>query len=76
MRHVNVTGDGNEFHGLAQLLAERGRYVEPVPGPEIPTAEKPPLWPLVLALPGEARARHDHRAAGRRVAGGRRDRRR
>ena len=53
MRHVTVTGDGNEFHGLAQMLADRGRYVEPLPGPEIPTAEKPPLWPLVLALPAK-----------------------
>jgi 4-amino-4-deoxy-L-arabinose transferase-like glycosyltransferase len=54
MRHVHVTGDGNEFHGLARILADHGRYSEPVPGPVIPTAEKPPLWPLVLALPAKA----------------------
>src|SRR6476661_3937376 len=54
MRHVHVTGDGNEFHGLARILADHGRYSEPVPGPVIPTAEKPPLWALVLALPAKA----------------------
>ena len=51
MRHAPVTGDGREFHGLAHLLATKHRYIEPgVPG-SIETAEKPPLYPLVLALP-------------------------
>ena len=48
-----VTGDGNEFHQLARLLADAHRYVEPVPGPFVSTAEKPPLYPLVLALPAQ-----------------------
>lgn len=53
MRHANATGDGLEFHNLARLLAHHGRYIEPIPGPEIPTAEKPPLWPLLLAGPAK-----------------------
>ncbi|HEX8743150.1 MAG TPA: glycosyltransferase family 39 protein [Thermoleophilaceae bacterium] len=51
-----VTGDGREFHLLANVLGESGRYLQPFlylyrDGTEIPTAEKPPLYPLVLALP-------------------------
>src|SRR4051794_20119923 len=46
-----ITGDGNEYYQLAGLLADMHRYVEPVAGPLVPTAEKPPLYPLVLALP-------------------------
>ena len=43
-----VRGDGNEFHLLAQVLAEEGRYLQPFRflfqnGTAIPTAEKPPL---------------------------------
>ena len=48
-----ITGDGNEFHQLAGLLADVHRYVEPVAGPLVPTAEKPPLYSLVLALPAQ-----------------------
>ncbi len=48
-----VTGDGNQFRLLAELLADHGRYIEPLVDTEIPTAEKPPLWPFLLALPAE-----------------------
>jgi Dolichyl-phosphate-mannose-protein mannosyltransferase len=46
-----ISGDGLEYHALAGLLADIHRYVEPGHGPLVPTAEKPPLYPLVLALP-------------------------
>jgi 4-amino-4-deoxy-L-arabinose transferase-like glycosyltransferase len=50
---VPVAGDGLEFHALAVQLADGHGYVEPLflaPG-HIPTADKPPLYPLVLAGP-------------------------
>jgi 4-amino-4-deoxy-L-arabinose transferase-like glycosyltransferase len=52
-----VRGDGREFHFLAEVLAEEGRYLQPFRflfqnGTAIPTAEKPPLYPAVLAIPG------------------------
>jgi 4-amino-4-deoxy-L-arabinose transferase-like glycosyltransferase len=49
------SGDGREFHLLANVLADTGRYLQPLMhiyrGRDIPTAEKPPLYPTVLALP-------------------------
>jgi 4-amino-4-deoxy-L-arabinose transferase-like glycosyltransferase len=50
---VGVAGDGLEFHTLARQLAAGDGYVEPLflaPG-HLPTADKPPLYPLVLAAP-------------------------
>ena len=50
---VPVAGDGLEFHTLAAQLAHGQGYVEPLflaPG-HVPTADKPPLYPLVLAGP-------------------------
>ena len=52
----SVTGDGREFHFLANVLATAHRYVQPFVymaqhGRSIPTAEKPPLYPALLALP-------------------------
>jgi 4-amino-4-deoxy-L-arabinose transferase-like glycosyltransferase len=48
-------GDGREFHLLANTLARSGRYLEPLlylyRDRSIPTAEKPPLYPALLALP-------------------------
>jgi 4-amino-4-deoxy-L-arabinose transferase-like glycosyltransferase len=48
-------GDGREFHLLANTLAKSGRYLEPLlylyRDRAIPTAEKPPLYPALLALP-------------------------
>src|SRR3954452_6264166 len=50
-----VSGDGREFHLLARVLADHGRYVQPflflLGHATVPTAEKPLLYPLVLALP-------------------------
>src|SRR5437764_14230959 len=51
-----VTGDGREFHLLANVLATAHRYVQPFlylyrDGRVVPTAEKPPLYPLALAVP-------------------------
>jgi 4-amino-4-deoxy-L-arabinose transferase-like glycosyltransferase len=51
-----VRGDGRQFHFLAEVLAGEGRYLQPFRflfqnGTAIPTAEKPPLFPAVLALP-------------------------
>jgi len=51
-----VSGDGSEFHLLANVLATAHRYVEPFlyafrGGRVVPTAEKPPLYPALLALP-------------------------
>jgi hypothetical protein len=52
--HVPLVGDALTYHLLAGLLAGGEGYVRPldhiVLGREIPTAEFPPLWPLVLAL--------------------------
>jgi len=51
-----IRGDGREFHLLANVLAESHRYLQPFlylyrDETAIPTAEKPPLYPLALALP-------------------------
>jgi 4-amino-4-deoxy-L-arabinose transferase-like glycosyltransferase len=51
-----VHGDGREFHFLAKVLGDEGRYLQPFRflfqhGTAIPTAEKPPLYPAVLAIP-------------------------
>jgi 4-amino-4-deoxy-L-arabinose transferase-like glycosyltransferase len=51
-----VHGDGRQFHFLAEVLGGEGRYLQPFRflfqhGTAIPTAEKPPLYPAVLALP-------------------------
>jgi 4-amino-4-deoxy-L-arabinose transferase-like glycosyltransferase len=51
-----IRGDGREFHLLANVLADTGSYLQPFlylyqDHTTIPTAEKPPLYPLVLALP-------------------------
>jgi 4-amino-4-deoxy-L-arabinose transferase-like glycosyltransferase len=50
-----VGGDGREFHLLANVLADEGRYLQPFrwlyQDVAVPTAEKPPLYPLSLALP-------------------------
>jgi hypothetical protein len=54
MRHRPASGDGSEFHLLARMLAEQGRYIQPFPflqhGVVVPTAEKPPLYPAYLAI--------------------------
>jgi 4-amino-4-deoxy-L-arabinose transferase-like glycosyltransferase len=48
-------GDGREFHLLANVLADSGRYLQPFQYAylhhAIPTTEKPPLYPTLLALP-------------------------
>lgn len=50
-----LTGDGNEFHLLANVLATTGRYIQPFQYVGlhriVPTTEKPPLYSTVLALP-------------------------
>jgi 4-amino-4-deoxy-L-arabinose transferase-like glycosyltransferase len=50
-----VRGDGREFHLLANVLADTGRYLQPFMylyrDRAIPTTEKPPLYPAVLAIP-------------------------
>jgi 4-amino-4-deoxy-L-arabinose transferase-like glycosyltransferase len=51
-----IRGDGREFHLLANVLADAHAYVQPflyfhAGHTEIPTAEKPPLYPLALAVP-------------------------
>src|SRR4051812_17474504 len=47
-------GDGREFHLLANVLADTGRYLQPFQHlylhRTVPTTEKPPLYPAVLAL--------------------------
>jgi 4-amino-4-deoxy-L-arabinose transferase-like glycosyltransferase len=47
-------GDGREFHLLANVLADTGRYLQPFQHlylhHTVPTTEKPPLYPAVLAL--------------------------
>src|SRR3954470_15267475 len=53
LKHTPVGGDGLEFHLLANQLANGDGYIQPLivsPGPA-PTPEKPPLYPLLLALP-------------------------
>jgi 4-amino-4-deoxy-L-arabinose transferase-like glycosyltransferase len=52
----DLRGDGRQFHYLAAVLADEGRYLQPFrflfgDGAAIPTAEKPPLYPAALALP-------------------------
>jgi 4-amino-4-deoxy-L-arabinose transferase-like glycosyltransferase len=50
---VPAGGDGLEFHILANQLAGGDGYVQPLivsPG-HVPTADKPPLYPLLLAVP-------------------------
>lgn len=50
-----ITGDGREFHYLAKVLGSTGRYLQPYEylfmHHTIPTAEKPPLYPGLLAIP-------------------------
>jgi 4-amino-4-deoxy-L-arabinose transferase-like glycosyltransferase len=47
-------GDGREFHLLANVLAQTGRYLQPFQylylHHTVPTTEKPPLYPTLLAL--------------------------
>lgn len=49
-----LLGDGLEFNQLAGLLADGHGYIQPGPfeasGREVPTADKPPLYPMVVAL--------------------------
>ena len=48
-------GDGREFHLLANVLAKTGSYIQPFQylylHHTVPTTEKPPLYPMVLAVP-------------------------
>src|SRR4051812_14224682 len=48
-------GDGREFHLLANVLAQTGRYLQPFQylylHHTVATTEKPPLYPAVLAVP-------------------------
>jgi 4-amino-4-deoxy-L-arabinose transferase-like glycosyltransferase len=48
-------GDGREFHLLANVLAKTGSYLQPFQylylHHTVPTTEKPPLYPTLLALP-------------------------
>jgi 4-amino-4-deoxy-L-arabinose transferase-like glycosyltransferase len=54
MADVPASGDGYQFQLLARIMAEEGKYLHPVAslreGTEIPTAEKPPLYPAYVAL--------------------------
>jgi 4-amino-4-deoxy-L-arabinose transferase-like glycosyltransferase len=48
-----LLGDGLEFHNLAYSIADHFAYAQASfahPGHVLPTADKPPLYPLVLAL--------------------------
>ena len=49
-----LLGDGLEFNQLAGLLADGRGYIQPGPfegsGDEMPTADKPPLYPALVAL--------------------------
>ena len=48
-----LLGDGLEFHNLAYSIADSHRYAQAsflTPDQVLPTADKPPLYPLVLAL--------------------------
>jgi 4-amino-4-deoxy-L-arabinose transferase-like glycosyltransferase len=53
MHGVGVGGDGLEFHILANQLADGDGYIQPliVSPAHVPTADKPPLYPLLLAVP-------------------------
>jgi 4-amino-4-deoxy-L-arabinose transferase-like glycosyltransferase len=48
-------GDGREFHLLANVLATTGSYIQPFQylglHHTVPTTEKPPLYPALLAIP-------------------------
>jgi 4-amino-4-deoxy-L-arabinose transferase-like glycosyltransferase len=49
----SLAGDGLEYHGLARNLADGRGFVSPLTAPgedPFPTAHKPPLYPLLLAL--------------------------
>jgi 4-amino-4-deoxy-L-arabinose transferase-like glycosyltransferase len=46
----SLVGDGLEYVALAEGLADGRGYVSPF-DPDSPTAHKPPLYPLLLALP-------------------------
>src|SRR4051794_29784201 len=50
---VGVGGDGLEFHILANQLADGHGYIQPlvVSPTGVATADKPPLYPLLLAIP-------------------------
>src|SRR3954453_2128544 len=48
-----LLGDGLEFHNLAYSIADSHRYAQAsflTPDRVLPTADKPPLYPAVLAL--------------------------
>jgi 4-amino-4-deoxy-L-arabinose transferase-like glycosyltransferase len=48
-----LLGDGLEFHNLAYSIADSHRYAQAsflTPARVLPTADKPPLYPFVLAL--------------------------
>ena len=48
-----LIGDGLEYRGLAEALADGRGYVSPFTAPRaeaVPSAHKPPLYPLMLAL--------------------------
>jgi 4-amino-4-deoxy-L-arabinose transferase-like glycosyltransferase len=48
-----LLGDGLEFHNLAYSIADSHRYAQAsflTPDRVLPTADKPPLYPFVLAL--------------------------
>ena len=48
-----LLGDGLEFHNLAYSIADHHRYAQAsflTPDQVLPTADKPPLYPLVLAF--------------------------
>jgi 4-amino-4-deoxy-L-arabinose transferase-like glycosyltransferase len=53
-RHVPGSGDYEYYHGLANLLADGKGFVHPLilgyTGVSVPTAEHPPLWPLLLSV--------------------------
>ncbi len=52
-KDTSLVGDGLEFHGLANAIADGRGFVSPftLPGHDpVPTAHKPPLYPLLLAL--------------------------
>jgi 4-amino-4-deoxy-L-arabinose transferase-like glycosyltransferase len=56
LNKTKVGGDGLEFHLLANQLAGGDGYVQPLivsPG-HVATADKPPLYPMLLALPSLA----------------------
>ena len=56
-RGTEVTGDGFQYSLYAQLVAGGFGYVQPFPrileGASIPSADKPPLYPLLLAIPAK-----------------------